>query len=896
MTMHRYPAFAGLVMLLATLVLSAEPPPTFAAKAPAKLTITSNSLRDGNIGVAYSQALTAKGGSGPGYTWSIPVGTLPPGLTLDGTTGVISGTPTTAGKYDFTAQVTDSAAGIATKDLSITVKTKLAVSTTGLPGGMVSLPYTATLVAAGGTPPYTWSISVPPIPDGVTLDPATGIISGSPTLAGAFNFTVQVVDSRLVTATSALSINVVALTGDASFNAKCVICHGQYGAGGYALTNIQKMDVAFISSSMTLAPTHALATSLAVLPPAESADIATYLAYVPPGTPLGTPDIVQGETAFRQNCTYCHGFGKPGQVAMDLMAIPEMFPANPGGTSWVAGWIDSPPLMVAAGGFPPAELATFPYLMPDLPLTPTTIWNIVKFFENQNLVGPLTESVPKTLTAEEFEATKQVYFNRCAGCHGLHRKGGTGPVNDDVRSKVIGTDGIGAILRNGTPRGMPNFGQVGILTEAEIANLQAYMQLPPPEPPPWTMTDIQASWNLIVPVEARPTAPQHTRNWQNFTGVILRDSGQVAIIDGDSNEEVVRLKTGFAIHILRASSSGRYYYAIGRDGLVSMIDLWTAVPTIVATVKGGIDARSVESSKFPGYEDKYLIEGCYWPPQYVVFDGLTLEPIQRVDIPMVDIYGVPLVENRIAAIVSSRNNPVWALCLKESGHVGIVDYSDPAGLNFPLVSTIPAAKFMHDGGFDHTGNYFLAMANASNQIVVINLQTQTREAIINSGLTPHPGRGVNWQDPEFGWVNASPHLGEGMVTVYGADPAARPDVAWTVVRSIPLPSAGSLFIKSHPNSPWILVDMTMSATGYEKSIAVIDKRTGALDRIIPLTANGRLVHFEFNMSGTEVWVSDWAPDGAVIVLDSQTLAEIRRYPLPSPTGKFNVYNTTHDVY
>jgi nitrite reductase (NO-forming)/hydroxylamine reductase len=404
-------------------------------------------------------------------------------------------------------------------------------------------------------------------------------------------------------------------------------------------------------------------------------------------------------------------------------------------------------------------------------------------------------------------------------------------------------------------------------------------------------------------VANRPTAPEHSRNWENYTGVILRDAGQVAIFDGDTNEEIVRLSTGFAVHILRSSASGRYYYAIGRDGLVTMIDLWTTVPTIVANVKGCHDARSVDASKYSdtvvSYEDAYLIEGCYWPPQYVVYDGLTLEPKQKVDLPLVDLNGDPLVENRVASIVASHNDPVWVVSQKEAGIVSVVDYSDPLGQDFPMVANIPTAKFLHDGGFDNTGNYFLVAANASNLMVVVDLVNQELDALIPTGLVPHPGRGVNWLDPVYGWVNATSHIGEGKVTVYGADPVDRPDVAWQIVREITLPSSGSLFIKSHPNSPWVLVDMTLSATGFDKDICAISKATGALDRCFTVATNGKAVHFEFNMDGSEVMVSDWDPNGAVIVLDSTTLTEkVGRNitDLPTPTGKFNVFNTAHDIY
>ncbi|MAF82926.1 MAG: nitrite reductase [Chromatiales bacterium] len=441
---------------------------------------------------------------------------------------------------------------------------------------------------------------------------------------------------------------------------------------------------------------------------------------------------------------------------------------------------------------------------------------------------------------------------------------------------------------------MGNFGQRGILSEEEVTQLAAYLQLPPPDAPSLSMVDIQASWDLIVPLAARPTAPEHTRNWENYIGVVLRDASQIAIFDGDTHEEVVRLDTGIAVHILRSSADGRYFYAIGRDGVVTLVDLWTTVPQIVATAKGCHDARSVDGSKFPGFEDAYVIEGCYWPPQYVVFDGLTLEPLQRVDVPMGSITGETLLENRIAAIVASHDAPVWVFGLKESGFVGIVDYSDPG---FPLVSTIATEKFLHDGGFDHTGRYFLTAANASNTMVIVDLETQTLAATIPTGFVPHPGRGVNWIDPVYGWVNATSHISEGKVSVYGADPVGRPDVAWQVVREIALPSAGSLFIKTHPNSPWVLVDMTLSSTGFEKQICAISKQTGALDRCFSVAANGPAVHLEFNQAGTEVWVSDWASDGRLIILDGTTLDVINTITgVTTPTGKFNVFNTAHDIY
>jgi nitrite reductase (NO-forming)/hydroxylamine reductase len=685
------------------------------------------------------------------------------------------------------------------------------------------------------------------------------------------------------------------------------MCHGIEAVGGFAQRDIRTARPTRIRGAISRrSDMNFFETRANPLTDAEIDDIAAYLSTLLRGEDdiPRNGDLVGGEDNFRKSCTYCHSFGgtpiEPPRPGPELKGLSTSF-----SDAFLGAWVRFPDRMIDAGAYPGVVA---PYRMPDLGYSDINAWDIAQFLLEQDTIGPLSVTLPVNLTPEQFEASKQVYFNLCAGCHGLYRTGATGPDIGDLRSQAIGTDGLGAILRYGTPAGMGNFGQAGDLTEEEITHLAAYQQLPPPDAPPLPMADIQASWNLIVPVANRPTAPEHSRNWENYTGVILRDASQVAIFDGDTNEEIVRLDSGFAVHILRSSSTGRYFYAIGRDGLVTMIDLWTTVPTVVANVKGCHDARSVDASKFAGYEDTYIIEGCYWPPQYVVYDGLTLEPIQRVDVPMDDISMPPvtLVENRVASIVASHNDPVWVLALKEAGYVGIVDYSDPAGLNFPIAARIATAKFLHDGGFDSTGRYFLLAANASNLMVVVDVETQSLEALIPTGLVPHPGRGVNWFDTNvdvtgdpIGWVNATSHIAEGKVTVYGADPVNRPDIAWQVVREITLPSAGSLFIKSHPASPWVLVDMTLSATGYEKDICAISKATGALDRCFPVATNGRAVHVEFNMDGSEVWISDWAPepDGAVIVLDSTTLLENRRFTgLKTPTGKFNVFNTAHDIY
>src|SRR4029077_4901835 len=143
------------------------------------------------------------------YTWSITSGTLPTGLSLVSSTGVISGTPTGIGTSNFTVQVTDANSLASAQPLSLTVVAPLTVTTTSLPNGTQSAAYSTTLAATGGTTPYTWSVSVGALPAGLALASSTGVISGTPTGTGTTNFTVKVTDANSKTATMALNLTAV---------------------------------------------------------------------------------------------------------------------------------------------------------------------------------------------------------------------------------------------------------------------------------------------------------------------------------------------------------------------------------------------------------------------------------------------------------------------------------------------------------------------------------------------------------------------------------------------------------------------------------------------------------------------------------------------------------------
>ena len=515
------------------------------------------------------------------------------------------------------------------------------------------------------------------------------------------------------------------------------------------------------------------------------------------------------------------------------------------------------------------------------------------------------------MTQAEFDKARQIYFERCAGCHGVLRKGATGkPLTPDI-TLAKGTDYLKVFIAYGSPAGMPNWQTSGELSEQEVDLMARYVQQDPPVPPEFGMADMKKTWKVVIPPDQRPKKKMNNFNITNIFSTTLRDAGEIALIDGDTKKIISVLKTGYAVHISRMSASGRYLFVIGRDAKVNMIDLWMEKPDTVAEIRTGLEARSVESSKFKGFEDKYAIAGTYWPPQFVIMDGDTLEPLKIVST-RGNVVGTQEYhpEPRVASIVGSHFKPEFVVNVKETGKTLMVDYSD---LNALKMTEIGSAPFLHDGGLDSTKRYFMVAANNSNKISVFDLKEDKLAAIVDVGKIPHPGRGANFVHPKFGPVWATGHLGDETISLIGTDPKKNKQYAFKEVAKLTGPGGGALFIKSHPKSNHLYSDTPLNPDPkLSQSVVVFDIKN--LDKgyvTLPiaewagLADDGgakRVVQPEFNKAGDEVWFSVWSAkdkQSAIVVVDDKTLklkAVIKDPRLITPTGHFNVHNTQNDVY
>jgi nitrite reductase (NO-forming) / hydroxylamine reductase len=483
------------------------------------------------------------------------------------------------------------------------------------------------------------------------------------------------------------------------------------------------------------------------------------------------------------------------------------------------------------------------------------------------------------VSVADFDRARSLYYGHCTGCHGVLRQGTAGnPLTPEVM-RERGTEYLKSVIAFGSSTGMPGWGSTEALDGEDIHRLALFLQHPVPQPPEMDEYQIRDSWQQHrIPAE-RPAAPAHSYDLDRLFVVTLHDPGEVALIDGASRRLIARVPVGGAPHRVTASASGRYLYVICRDGTVSLIDLYAAVPERVASVRVGYEARAVGASRFPGSEDRFAMAGAYWPPQLVLLDGGTLEPLQRISTRSYTSGSEGYhPEPRVTDVVGSPAHPEFISSIKETGHVYLVPFDRPDRLQIRDLTT---ARELRAGSFSTDGRYYLTPTD-SNAVSVLDVQDQRIAAEIPARVFGG-NQGTAFVHPQLGpvWVTST-MVGNELVVI-GTDPAAHPEQAWTVVDRVAGPASGSLFLATHPASPHLWLDTPLNADS-EISGSVSVFRTDALDagyRSLPVAGwsgleDGprRVLQPTYDAAGGEVWLVVWNPQNlgsAVVVVDDSTL-------------------------
>lgn len=484
--------------------------------------------------------------------------------------------------------------------------------------------------------------------------------------------------------------------------------------------------------------------------------------------------------------------------------------------------------------------------------------------------------------------TASLYKQHCSECHGVTRLGGMGPaLLPENLGRLRKKEALEVIRAGRAATQMAGFAEV--LNTDQIAALANYIYQPPAETPTWTMADIEASHDILMPLADLPDKPLHSSDPLNLFAVVEAGDHHVTILDGDAFLPLWRFPSRFALHGgAKYSPDGRFMYLGSRDGWVSKYDLHSF--NIVAEIRAGINMRNIAVSG----DGRYVMAANYLPHTLVLLNASDLSPIKIIDVVSKDGKS-----SRVSAVYTAPPRNSFIAALKDIPEIWEIDYSDnprPVARGvvhswtpgheegefdfgpFP-VRKVVLKDYLDDFFFDQTYGHVVGAARDGKSGQVVNLDAGRKIADIDLAGMPHLGSGITFEYQGHP-VLATPHLKGGVVSVIDMQ-------TWKTIKKIKTKGPG-FFMRSHDNTPYAWVDVF---SGPDKdALHVIDKRTLEIVKTIRPQPGTTAAHVEFDRYGKYALVSVWDMDGALVVYDAKTLKEVKRLPMKKPVGKYNVYN------
>jgi cytochrome c553 len=481
-----------------------------------------------------------------------------------------------------------------------------------------------------------------------------------------------------------------------------------------------------------------------------------------------------------------------------------------------------------------------------------------------------------------------LFAAHCAACHGADRLGLTGPALIPEALGRLRGEKLAAIVAQGrVATQMPGF--AAVLTGDEIAALAAFIETPLAAVPEWGEAEIAAS--LAPNPDYRPAAaPAYAADPLNLFVVVETGDHHVSVLDGDSFAVLDRFATPFAVHGgPKFTPDGRFVFIMSRDGWVQKYDLWTLAE--VARVRAGLNSRNIAIS-----EDGLWLAVANQLPR-------TLTILRTADLSVARVIEVRAKDgtlSRVSAVYQARPRRSFVLALRDAPEIWEIA-TDPAAppvyegyvhsheagqvealatsAGLFAVRRIALAAPLDDFFFTPDYRFLVGASREGDRGVVVNLNVGREIAELPLPGMPHLGSGISWLRGGRR-VMATPHLRESRLSVIDT-------LAWKIVATVEMPGPG-FFLRSHENLPEVWADAMLGTA--RDTITVLDKATLAV-RATLVPAPGRTAaHVEFDRHGRYALVSVWEDDGAVVVYDARTLAEVARLPMRKPSGKYNVWN------
>ncbi len=376
----------------------------------------------------------------------------------------------------------------------------------------------------------------------------------------------------------------------------------------------------------------------------------------------------------------------------------------------------------------------------------------------------------------------------------------------------------------------------------------------------------------------------------NLFLVVETGDHHVSVLDGDKFEPIDRFATPFAVHGgPKFTPDGRYVFIMSRDGWVQKYDIWSL--SEVGRIRAGLNSRNIAISK----DGRHLAVANYLPKTLTILStaDLSVEKVFEV----ADRDGIA---SRVSAVYQAPTRDSFILALKDAPEIwevatdpnappvfeGFVHTREkgmiegiPSSQGLFALRRIRVSEPLDDFFFDPDYRNLIGAARDGARGVVVNLNVGREIAELPLPGLPHLGSGITWiRDGRR--VMATPHLKEPKISVIDMED-------WKVIAEIPTLGPG-FFLRSHENSPYVWADVFFGPN--KDAMHVIDKRTLEIVKTLRPAPGKTVAHVEFDRDGRHALVSVWEHDGAVIVYDAGTLAEVKRLPMRKPSGKYNVWN------
>jgi DNA-binding beta-propeller fold protein YncE/cytochrome c553 len=503
------------------------------------------------------------------------------------------------------------------------------------------------------------------------------------------------------------------------------------------------------------------------------------------------------------------------------------------------------------------------------------------------VVGALLAVIGWTAPVLADPDAAKLYTDNCATCHGADRLGGIGPaLLPENLGRLMGPRTTAVIADGRAATQMPGFSAK--LDKDGIAALAAYIATPLKQVPSWGSAEIAASRVVHASAPALDR-PRFEADPLNLFVVIEAGDHHATILDGDRFERLARFPTRFALHGgPKFTPDGRYVFFMSRDGWVSKYDLWTL--TMLSEVRAGINSRNIAISR----DGKHIAVANYLPHTLVMLstDDLQVEKIFEAK----DRKGT---SSRVSAVYQARPRDSFIAAMKDVPEIWEIATDPNAPPVYPglvhshekgMIEALPSSQGLFalrrievpepldDFFFDPPYRNLVGSAR-EGKAVVINLTVGRDIKQLTLPGLPHLGSGISWN-----WngrpVMATPHLKEGRISVLDMQD-------WSLVKVIDTPGPG-FFMRSHENSAYAWTDAMMGAK--KDTMSIIDKRTLEIVRTVTPAPGKTAAHVEFDKDGRHALVSIWESEGALVVYDAITFAELKRIPMSRPSGKYNVWN------